>query len=1223
MYLLWSLILSLFAINIILTYVVIKQRNNSIILKHKLDLKSYQLLSFEEKNNFLQQESDYQKLIADELKKIDLIDSPYYYIELIKNISSLLDVSHSYYFEYLPRDNKFKLKYSTGLNKQQYPHTVCNIHDNELGFLWSSEETHLIFEKLKNEKRFKFNFSVDEYNLNSGAIFTVVHPYSDEKIGIVGFYSEEENIFNELEINLINSYIHFLQQNRIHLDKNNTLDLLDKGVNFILNGLVILDATKVDYPIIYVNDCFLNITGYQKDDVLGKNYSSLFHQNSSEYGLENLTSAIARGKETNVIIKNYRQTGELYWSEVYLYPICKQKKLTNFIIIERDVTQEYNYQSSFDISSHQSRYFEEKLQEINEIQYDLNQDLTTNLSQCLSYACEILGMQIGVVMEVSEYKSLIIGQYFSFSDQLFFDNEYSLMHILSREICTIKDTIYNGYSTHFNSLTNDNFINNLSVTSYLATPIWINGSIYGTIHLFDIDNNVHYFREQKYLLEAIAHSIAKAIIAEEKELEKEYIRVALEESQERLKGVLFSLEDVIWSIHPQTLQLIYINTAATNLYECELSLFFQKRCFWLELVHPEDKERVKDYYSKILNIAIFDQDSNSHDIEYRIISCNGEEKYVRDRAYLVFDNYKKLIRIDGIITDITKKNLTQKALKKSERELQLIFELAPIGMMITNKKGVIQKTNNSLCQLLNYSSTELINQNEKILYHPDDVSKNYFFLESILKDTQQQYSQERRYISKNGTVIHTMVDITILRNARGEILQLIQQIVDISQIKNMQEQMLHDSMYDSLTGLANRFLLMDRLAQTLKRCDRNPHELCAILLIDIDNFKKVNDSMGHNIGDQLLSIIASKIISCVSEKDTVARVSGDEFVILLEELESPNQARKVAENIINICDTDYYLENHYVASSVSIGITLSSIGYENAEQMIRDADLTMHEAKTVGKNCYQLFKPIMHKELVQKLQLESYLRKALENNELELFYQPIINLKTSQVAGFEALIRWFHPELGFISPVKFIPLAEENGLIVSLGDWIFRTAAFQAKQWQDKYPQLNLSVAINVSSKQLLEHDFLGKIDRCVAQTGVNPLLLKLEITESVLMDNFQTAKYILDNIQTRHLKISLDDFGTGYSSLSYLHALPFNTLKIDRAFIESINREHERNAIVEAIVSLAHNLSLDVVAEGIELPIQEEILKEIGCDYGQGYYYAKPMSASLADSFIEQWNSR
>ena len=281
-----------------------------------------------------------------------------------------------------------------------------------------------------------------------------------------------------------------------------------------------MDAQKIDYPIVYVNDCFLKLTGYSQSAILGKNYLSFFNQKFQQYGLQNLQNAIALAQETRIIVEKNRKNDGNYWGEINLHPIYNQGILTNFIIIEKDVTDQYHDQISFNIETGHSNLFEEKLQKINTISYDLNQDLSYNLRECLINACDILGMQIGVVMEVSEYRSFITSQYFSFSDTLFFDQDNSLINILSREICYARDTIYNGLSIHFNSLTENNFINNFTVTNYLATPIWINGVIYGTIHLFDTENNVHYLREQKYLLEAIAHNIGKVIIAEEKELEK-------------------------------------------------------------------------------------------------------------------------------------------------------------------------------------------------------------------------------------------------------------------------------------------------------------------------------------------------------------------------------------------------------------------------------------------------------------------------------------------------------------------------------------------------------------------------------------------------------------------------------------------------------------------------------------------------------------------------------
>jgi diguanylate cyclase (GGDEF)-like protein/PAS domain S-box-containing protein len=826
-------------------------------------------------------------------------------------------------------------------------------------------------------------------------------------------------------------------------------------------------------------------------------------------------------------------------------------------------------------------------------------------------------MEIGVIAESLANKFVIISSYSKNNKNVFIQGENYLINLLSQKIYQSRENFYSNEVENVELLKNQSLIKQLKIVSYLAAPIIINNEVYGIIHLFGkekIKLNVNY---QQDLIEATTQNIAQVIINNEAELEKEQINVALEESKDRLYNILSSLEDVIWSIHPQTLQLMYINNAAEKLYDCKLINFFQQRCFWLELINPEQREDIKEKYSCILNISLFDNQTNNHDLEYKITLPNGEQKYVRDRAYVIYDNQENRLRIDGILTDITSQKITQLALEKREEEFRILFEFAPIAMMITDLEGNILQVNNALCDLLGYTNIELINSNEATLYYFDDIEKNKLFHDKIVTEYIEQDHQKLRYLSTNSTIIYSITHVTILRNNQGKVIQLIKQIVDVSQITAMKEQILYDAYHDKLTGLANRFLLIDKLNQSLKRCNRHPNEFCAVLVIDIDNFKQINDSMGHQIGDELLIEISEKIVSCVSNKDTVARISGDQFCVLLDDLKSEEEAIAVVRKILVSCDTSHIIENYQMFSSVSIGFTSSLINYQKPEEMIRDADLTMHQAKEDGKNCYRIFNPEMYTQLVNKIQLETYLRRAINTPEFEIYYQPIMNLQTGMIAGFEALIRWFNPELGTVSPVKFIPIAEETNLIIPLGDWILITAAQQIEKWQKKYPKLSLFIAVNLSSKQLLDTDILSKIDDILVKTNIEPSLLKIEITETILMDNFDQAKKILDAFQARNLKISLDDFGTGYSSLSYLHKLPFNTLKIDRSFVMSLERKIDRTAIVEAIITLAHNLNLEVVAEGIEKTIQEQILTNLKCDYGQGYMYSKPVNVQDAEAFI------
>ncbi|BAQ61956.1 diguanylate cyclase/phosphodiesterase with PAS/PAC sensor [Geminocystis sp. NIES-3708] len=884
----------------------------------------------------------------------------------------------------------------------------------------------------------------------------------------------------------------------------------------------------------------------------------------------------------------------------------------------KNTLKENNLEQELIIKTKELESIKNQLYLINQLNNISYENVDDRLNFYLKKVSKTLDIDIIIVSECFINRYSIIGAFNSLLENNIFDKENSFINTLSHEVLKEGKTIYYEQVSDNSLLLKQLISKELNINFYLGTPIFINQNNYGVLHLFNLKNSQYKLSYQDTLIESICQEIVRIILEQEKELEKQQINIALEESQERLKNMLFSLEDVIWSIHPQTLQLIYINQAAEVLFKSPLSYFFQKRAYWLELIHPQQKQQIKEIYSNLFNISLLGDNLQSHDIEYRILLPNKEEKYVRDRAYVVYDENNNVISIDGIITDITNRTKIQKALEKSEEEFRLIFELAPIGMMISDLQGKIIQVNQSFSELLKYPLSDIINQEEINLCHPDDREKCALFKQKIIAEYLDQDSQERRFLAYNGLVVYTIVNVTALRNNQGEIIQFIQQIIDISELKIMEEQIFYDAFHDKLTGLPNRFLLMDRLKQFLNR-SKSSHSLCAILLIDVDDFKKINDSLGHKIGDELLTLITDQIVNCVEENDTVARISGDEFVVFLPDIKSEQESYNIATNILNSCKISTVLHGQNVFSSVSIGITLSSFGYHKAEEMIRDADLAMYQAKENGRNCYIVFTPTMHTDLVKRLTLESALRKALENQELELYYQPIINLKTGIIAGFEALIRWISPIHGFISPVEFIPIAEETGLIIALGKWILYTGATQIKEWQNKYPQLNLFTAVNVSSKQLLYSDFLKEIDEILATTKVNPHLLKIEITETILMNNYDHAKQILDQIQSRNLKISLDDFGTGYSSLSYLHRLPFNTLKIDRAFIQPLIHLNQKHPIVEAIVTLAHNLSLDVVAEGIETKVQEEILQKVNCNYGQGYLYSKPMNAQDATRFIDE----
>jgi diguanylate cyclase (GGDEF)-like protein len=449
-------------------------------------------------------------------------------------------------------------------------------------------------------------------------------------------------------------------------------------------------------------------------------------------------------------------------------------------------------------------------------------------------------------------------------------------------------------------------------------------------------------------------------------------------------------------------------------------------------------------------------------------------------------------------------------------------------------------------------------------------------------------------------------------------LELQREIVERSR---MEERLAHDALHDTLTGLPNRALLMKRLDGVIQRAQANSSYQFAVLFIDLDRFKIVNDSLGHTVGDEFLVTITHRFHHCLRSHDMVARLGGDEFTVLIENISDPAEATQVAERILDTLCKPFTLQGYTLFPSASIGIVIGSHLYQSATDLLRDADLAMYKAKSTGKACYALFTTDLHTRIYKVLQIESDLRRALEQQEFILHYQPIVSLSAGKLIGFEALIRWQHPQNGFIPPYEFIEISEETGFIIPLGEWILREACRQLRAWHQAFPeQGDLIVSVNLSSKQLREPKLIEQIDNILAETGLAGRFLKLELTESMLVDNVEMVIQTLINIRARDIQLSIDDFGTGYSSLSYLPRFPINTIKIDRSFVSRMMSDTENLEIVRAIAMLAQSIDIEVIAEGVETLEQLLQLKTIGCEFGQGYWFAKPLdSLSIQQTILAQ----
>ncbi len=607
------------------------------------------------------------------------------------------------------------------------------------------------------------------------------------------------------------------------------------------------------------------------------------------------------------------------------------------------------------------------------------------------------------------------------------------------------------------------------------------------------------------------------------------------------------------------------------------------------------------------------------DLNWEVIRKDGTRRFLESSITLIRNAADIAVGFRGLVRDITGRKQTEEALRESEYKLRTLVTSMSEGLTQVNNEEVIEFVNDRLCEMTGYERDELLGK----------VTLEIFFDEEGRKLLEGENRQRHKGITgqyeirlkkKSGEMLWVLIGGSPIVNADGKVTGTLGVFTDITERKRAEEQLLHDAFHDGLTGLANRALFMDHLRMTIKRSKSRHSNPYAVLFLDFDRFKVVNDSLGHAEGDKLLDQIARRLECLTRPGDLVARLGGDEFVILLSEMLAESDAVLVAERIQNDFKQPFDLSGSEIFISASIGIALSKAGHKLAEDMVRDADIAMYHAKAKGKAQHQIFDQAMHEFASKQLRLETEMRQSLERGEFQLYYQPIISLETETLVGFEALVRWQHPTRGMIPPFEFIGAAEENGLILPLGNWILQESCRQLRRWQDDNPAAShLTVSVNLSCKQFLQSDLAEQIAATLRATGLDPRCLKLEITESHIMENSEMAVTIMNRLRALGVEISLDDFGTGYSSLSYLHRLPVDYLKIDRSFVSRMTDSNENSEIVFTIIKLAQNLKMKVIAEGIETADQLAHLKRLNCEYGQGYFFSKPLEAKAAEKFIEE----
>ena len=464
----------------------------------------------------------------------------------------------------------------------------------------------------------------------------------------------------------------------------------------------------------------------------------------------------------------------------------------------------------------------------------------------------------------------------------------------------------------------------------------------------------------------------------------------------------------------------------------------------------------------------------------------------------------------------------------------------------------------------------------------------------------------------------THTEINCLMDVAASLVTELELRSDLSLKRQTQEHLLYSTLHDALTGLPNRSLFTERLRHAMRRAARHPDDLFAVLFLDLDRFKDINDNLGHFAGDELLRAVAHRLEACIRPEDTVARLSGDEFAILLESITEARDAGRVAERIEEALSFPINLAGAEVVTSASMGIVTSSMAHDQPEQLLRSADMAMYRAKAAGRARYEMFDRTMHTDALARLQLETDLRRAVELGEFRLHYQPLVSLRTGRITGLEALVRWEHPTRGLVHPGDFIPIAEETGLIVPMGRWVLEMACMQMKEWHQTLPRVEpLSIGVNLSVKQFSQPDVVEQIAAALAMSGVDPHSLRIEITESAIIDKGKTSGAILQQIRDLGVQIYLDDFGTGYSSLSYLHGLPIDAIKIDRAFISNMDTDEKNLRLVRTILTLAEIVGVRAEAEGISTAEQLRELRSLNCEQGQGYLFSAPIPKEAVEELL------
>jgi len=690
---------------------------------------------------------------------------------------------------------------------------------------------------------------------------------------------------------------------------------------------------------------------------------------------------------------------------------------------------------------------------------------------------------------------------------------------------------------------------------------------------------------------------------------RETVEAELRQSEGRFRALVQNASDIIIVVSDAGV-LRYVSPAFERILGISSAEFGARPA--AELLHTDDLAKMRAEPGRVGGTT------SGWQTELRLQHADGSWRWFEATV----TDHREDPDVGGFVAnlhDITDRKQTAEALREAHERFRSAFENAPIGMGMSDLEGRIIQTNQAYGKILGRDPAELVGVNISDLTHPDDRESSSAEMRNFVLAGSESYQIEKRYIHSDGHEVWVSLRISCVRDEQSRPRYLIGQAEDITERRELRERLAHDAIHDLLTGLPNRALFTDRLELSLQRVARDGR-LVAVMFLDLDHFKLINDSLGHDAGDRLLSLVAQQLASVLRTSDTLARFGGDEFTVLCEVADKA-EALEIAERLVGIMSRPLHVpgSEHYV--SVSLGLALSGKGRESGAELLRNADVAMFQAKAMGPGRIEVYQPNSAAHRVRDLHTSNELHRALDRAELELHYQPFVELHTDSMVGLEALVRWNHPTRGMLLPGEFISLAEDSGLIVPLGRWVIKEACRQAALWHVRRREAGaelgrMNIAVNVSARQLADDSFPKTVAGALEESGLDPDKLWLEITESTLMSHGESTIALLRSLRNLGVHLAIDDFGIGYSSLSYLKRFPVETLKIDRSFVEAIDQDSGDIAIVRAIIALGDSLGLSVIAEGVERHAQADELRALGCFLAQGYLYCRPQPARLFDPF-------